>query len=1115
MTEAIETIAAEAPPVPPPPAPKRRRWRPRLGLWLVLMLVFMALGLGVVGMALTGKAISLPVWAVAEIESRLNDRLASSHLPPGAALTVGEIELALDRDFTPRFRLRDLRLIEPSGRSILALPEIAVALDAGAALKGQLRPKSVRLLGAHLEAVRDAEGRIGLSIGGLSGARAPQGFADVLDALDRMFSTPALSGLTVIEADALTLTLTDLRAGRRWELRDGRLVIENREYGLAAELGVTLLDGQTTAQARMTVQTDKSSSAARILANLDGMAAADLAAQAPPLAVLSVVDAPISGRMLGELDPDGKVKGFEATLTLGKGAVSPAPDARPVPFDKAELALRYDPVRQRITLGTLRVESPSVRLRARGIALLQDGAGGPTAPGKVPNVVVGQLSFAEVMIDPDGLFEEPVRFDSGELAVKVSLDPFRAEIGQLVLGAGEEQLQLDGTLSAGDGGWSGGLNVHLGRIDAEALVKLWPVSVAPKTRLWLVENVGQAQLLDLDAGLRFHPGQEPDFALDYDFEAAEVRFIRTLPPVQDGRGRASIFGNTYTVVLEGGHVTAPGGGVIDATGSVLRVPDMSKFPADAEVTLTTVSDLTDALRLLDQEPFRFLSKAGRPVDLGQGRAVLVSTLAFPLKPKVEVQDVTYGVTGRVSGFKSTVLVPGRVLSVPDMAVTVTPKGLTLEGKGSLDAMGFTATFRQPFGPRTGGEAKVSAKLRLSDKSLRAFGVELPKGWLSGETEAQAEIDIPKGAPLRMALTSGLSGATLKVPPLGYTMPAGGKASLSLEAVLGNAPKIDKLTLTAPGLKVMGSLTTKPGGLDRARFTTLQAGDWLDASVELVGRGRNRSVAVEVLDGTLDMRKMPKSAGEGEDGGSEMKVALDQLIVSSGITLTTFRGAFVSRKGGLDGRFTSNVNGRGGIEGAVVPDRGRTAVRITSGNAGAVMAAAGFFDKGRGGTLDMTLQPRGPEGQYVGNAKFAGLSVQGAPALAALLSAISVVGLLEQMGGNGLVFDDGDLEFVLSPDGVQVTRGAAVGASLGISFEGAYSSGSGRLDMQGVISPIYILNGIGQIFSRKGEGLFGFNYRLTGAADDPSVSVNPLSILTPGMFREIFRRPAPVVKGQGG
>ena len=63
-------------------------------------------------------------------------------------------------------------------------------------------------------------------------------------------------------------------------------------------------------------------------------------------------------------------------------------------------------------------------------------------------------------------------------------------------------------------------------------------------------------------------------------------------------------------------------------------------------------------------------------------------------------------------------------------------------------------------------------------------------------------------------------------------------------------------------------------------------------------------------------------------------------------------------------------------------------------------------------------------------------------------------------------------------------------------------------MQGVISPVYLLNGIGALFSKRGEGLFGFNYSLRGKASDPDVGVNPLSILTPGIFREIFRQPPP-------
>lgn len=1093
---------------------RRRRWLGQVTS-LVLTLMLLSLLLGLAGMALTGRSLPLPVWAVAEIEDRLNDRLGASHLPPGAALAVGRIEVGLDRDLTPRMRLRDLRLLDAEGVSVLALPELAMAMDGAALLTGKARPTSVRLLGAHLRAVRDAEGRISLSIGGLSGAQGPQRLADVLDALDRMFKSPALSGLTLVEADALTLTLTDDRAGRVWELGDGRLVLENRPEGLAADLGLTLLDGTQPTQARLTVETDGATSAARLLANLDDMAAADLAAQAPPLAVLGLLEAPISGRMLGELDADGNLDGFEAQLSLGSGAVRPSADALPVPFEKAELALRYDPARQRITLGSLRLESASLRLRARGSAELQDGAGGIVAPGQVPRAVVAQLAFSDVMVDPDGVFAEPVRFDTGALDFRVTINPFQLEIGALSLGAGEDQLRLSGNVSAAAGGWAGGLDVALGRIDAERLVKLWPVSVVPKTRAWLAANVGHAQFLDLDAGLRFTPGAEPQFALDYDFAEAEVRFIRTLPPVTGGKGRATIIGNTYTVVLEEGHVIAPNGGRIDAAGSVMTVEDIRQFPADAEVRLVTRSDLTAALSLLDQEPFRFLTRAGRPVDLGQGTAILRSVLRFPLKAKIEVADVDYAVTGRVRDFSSDVLVKGRKLEVPDLAVSVLPSGLTLTGEGRLDGLPFDAELTQPFGPEAGGRADLTANVRLSDKALRRFGIALPEGWLSGETGANVEMRIPKTGAITMEMTSSLTGAGLSVPPLSWRKGKEAKARLTLSATLGARPEVESFRLTAPGLTAEGQLTTRDGGaLEEVRLTRLQAGDWLDATVRLTGRGAGRPVGVEVLDGSLDLRRMPDGDGGNSGGGSEMVVSLDQLIISSGITLTGFRGAFLARDGGLDGKFSAAVNGQGRIDGAVVPDRGRTAVRITSGNAGTVMAAAGIFDKGRGGALDLTLSPRGPEGQYVGIAAFSDLSVQDAPVLAALLGAISVVGLLEQMSGNGILFDDGDVEFVLNPAGVQITRGTAVGLSLGISFEGAYSSGSGRLDLQGVVSPIYLLNSLGQVFGRKGEGLFGFNYRVTGPADDPSVSVNPLSILTPGMFREIFRRPPPQIRDNG-
>ena len=84
--------------------------------------------------------------------------------------------------------------------------------------------------------------------------------------------------------------------------------------------------------------------------------------------------------------------------------------------------------------------------------------------------------------------------------------------------------------------------------------------------------------------------------------------------------------------------------------------------------------------------------------------------------------------------------------------------------------------------------------------------------------------------------------------------------------------------------------------------------------------------------------------------------------------------------------------------------------------------------------------------------------------------------------------------------------------MGISMDGTYTLATGRLNMQGVISPIYMVNVVGRLIARKGEGLIGFNYRLRGTGDNPRVQVNPLSALTPGIFRDIFRSPPPRLDG---
>ena len=232
-----------------------------------------------------------------------------------------------------------------------------------------------------------------------------------------------------------------------------------------------------------------------------------------------------------------------------------------------------------------------------------------------------------------------------------------------------------------------------------------------------------------------------------------------------------------------------------------------------------------------------------------------------------------------------------------------------------------------------------------------------------------------------------------------------------------------------------------------------------------------------------------------------------VTVSDGIALTEFR-ANLNTSGGTSGQFAGRVNGGTTIEGTIVPERGRSAFRIISQDAGGVMRSANFLKQARGGNMELILRPGAAEGSYNGRLQASNVWLTDAPALAALLNAISVVGLLEQMSGNGIHFGDVDAQFSMSPDQITLFKSSAVGNSLGITMDGYYWPGNGVMDMQGVVSPIYLVNGIGGFLTRRGEGLVGFNYKLKGTAESPRVRILPLTIFTPGMFRDIFRRAPP-------
>ncbi len=1104
--------------------PRRRRRSSYLPHSLLGFVIVLSLGLATIiaTLGLTGASLRLPVFVVAEVETRLNRSLEAT-LPEGA-LSLGGIELGIDADWVPRLRLEDLRIENEAGDALLTLPETGITFDLDSLLQGTVRPRSLRISGARIDLRRDADGKFDLALGAGNIGTAIDGIPALFDMVDAAFALPVLSRLRSIEADALAFSLRDDRLDRSWNVGDGRLRLENRRRDIRAELGLSLLGKSgAPAQAVLTIVSDKTATEARVTATVDQVAAADIADQAPLLAALRVLDAPISGRLSTTLGADG-ITALEASLSLGKGALRPTDAASPVPFDRATIELGYDPDRGRIKLATIDVESPALRIKATGQAYLLSSDGtyltGPLG-GRLPTVFLNQIHVSEAMVDPAGLFEKPVRFSEGAVDFRLRLDPFSVDIGQIALVESGHKLSAKGAVSAGDDGWRASVDLALDEIGTENLLQLWPVTLVPKTRAWLAANVFQGTLSNVRSAFRIAPGTQPRLQMGYDFRDTDVRFIRTMPPITRANGYATIEGQTYTMVLSKGVVTPPLGGTIDMTGSVFSVLDITQKPAQAEVRLKTRSTLTAALSILDEPPFRFLTKANRPVEIGEGEATLDAVLRFPLVPRIMPNDVSFVLNGRVKAFRSDLLVKGKTVAAPELSVSADPKGMRISGPGTVGALPFDVTFFQPFGPDAAGKARIEGTAELSPLTVSEFNLGLPAGMVTGKGQGQVTIELPKGAPPRLSLVSDLNQIGVMIPGTGWSKPAATRGRLTVDAVLSSPPVVESMTLSAPGLKAEGSVALRAdGGLDIAEFPAVTLGDWLDGAVQITGRGAGKPVAVGITSGMIDIRKMGGDAGgdAGGEAGREadipITVSLDEVRISDDISLTGFRGRFTPR-GGFNGEFEGLVNGIAGVTGAVVPSRYGSAVRIRSDNAGAVMDSAGVFSSARGGTLDMRLTPRQEEGVYDGVADIARVRVANAPVLAELLSAVSVVGLLEQLNGEGLLFNSANGEFVVTPGAVQITRASAVGVSLGVSMAGVYGTESKMMRLQGVVSPLYLLNGIGSIITKRGEGLFGFNYEVTGDEKGASVTVNPLSILTPGRFRELFRSAPPRLGDSGG
>jgi hypothetical protein len=136
-----------------------------------------------------------------------------------------------------------------------------------------------------------------------------------------------------------------------------------------------------------------------------------------------------------------------------------------------------------------------------------------------------------------------------------------------------------------------------------------------------------------------------------------------------------------------------------------------------------------------------------------------------------------------------------------------------------------------------------------------------------------------------------------------------------------------------------------------------------------------------------------------------------------------------------------------------------------------------------------------------------------PAVGKLLQAVTIYGLADVVRGPGMRLSKVVVPFSYDGRAIHISNGRAYNPSLGLTAEGSIGTRAGRIALDGTVVPAYFFNSalgglplVGKLFSpEKGGGVFAVGFSLSGDLNDPTVSVNPVSALTPGFLRNLFSK----------
>ncbi len=1080
---------------------------------IFLEIVFTALLVVAIGVALLGYRLAQGPLPLPILTTQLERAMATSDV----RLRVGATFLEWDSVFEPpSLRVTDVALTDPDGDRILDFAAMSVWLSPADLIRGQLAPSRLRLQGPELVLTRFADGGVAVDLG------------------DRRLGRVGAGGAPADNAGLVTRFLTALEAGPE-DRRDGTA------SAMAALDEVSLTDGRVTILDDATGRVVRISDADIRLARgeAEGVIATELSGRAEGLGLdlglvarggITIADGAVDGIQLavvGRLPVEGRVAEVEARLDFDPRGIwrHPLSDLslqvrEVVPADFAAL----DPLFEQL--------APVDAVLSGRVDLTLDATGRPLAAAL-------DLSSGPGAIVLPAYYAQPPSFARMALDAVVHLHTRRAEIRRARLDLGGPTLTVAGSLRDRPDAVSVDLTVTGDRLPVDLARVYWPAGQMVVTRNWvrgrLFDGVftGETRV----AAQVSKVGDSPQVTAlrgDFQFENLSVQFLNGVPRMTDLAGTGRIFRDRLEMTGRTGRLD----GLVMQGGS-LRIAGLDRSgPKPMTIEVWGHGDLSDGFRVLDAPRFGYITQVGLDPERASGPGAMRFRADILLQDEITTEDVRFSGTVALQDVTIGEVLDDIWLSGVTGQLELTGQGLTMTGTGIANGVPAELAWRQIFGRQGPFRARIDARGRFDQADARAL--TLPDlAFLSGEAEVEATYFDRSAEDRTIQVVADVTDTGIEVYPLLYEKPPGAPGRLLFTAVIDGdrVARLDDLVLTADDLTADADLVLNPdGSLRSARVNrVIQGHNDLSAELQTGPDGRyvvtatgQRYDAAPFYDqlGASATAVVPDLAAPPDDPFADMtlRVTLDRVRLADDRELQAVEGRAI-RAGGdwvdITGAGRSGPDERHRVRFQYQPDAdGGRDVQIEASNAGSFLDVLEIFSNVEGGRVLVTGKRPDPSGAILGTAVMSDFEITEAPAVARLLAAVSLTGLGEILGNDGLNFDRLQTEFEYTPSKLMLSGGRTRGGALGLTFDGEIGlAEDGDIAMAGTIIPVADINEfigaipiLGDLLTGGDSGVFAFNYRMFGPRTDPSVSVNPLSVLAPSFLRRLFLFDAPVTSG---